>query len=346
MRDDDIRVLGVDLASKRWRDVGTAVLTLSSSGESIAAVAPAAIAWPSLVPMTPATLAGAIDDFARANRIAAVSFDGPQGWRDPAAPEPQGVGRACERSAVTPGKTGCLGTTFPANQVGWISFSIAVFDHLLALDQVHLVSDPEVRELGSFPPDHYCVLECFPTATWRSSGLVALPAKSKHPDTAVFAKQLSTRWPLPELPASIGHDDLQAVVAALVAASLFGVGAPIAHGTRAIDVPARSGASAHRAEGVIWDARPLAVPSGGAMGGSGTGLYRSHGPEDEPVVATELVMTTDQIVTLAAGNGRPPPDRCLGRWFAIGERHHRYRGLPASDRRPEAGSAHWFSESP
>lgn len=298
MTDDPIRVLGVDLASRRWRDVGTAVLTLAPSGEWIAGVVPSAIEWPNKGPMTPTVLAGVIHDFVVANGIAAVSMDGPQGWRDPSAPPSQGVGRACERSAVTPGKTGCVGTTFPANQVGWISFSIGVFDHLLSSAQAQLASDPHLRALAPLPAGEYYVLECFPTVTWRSSGLVALPAKSRRPDTRAFAKKLGARWSLPDLPASIDHDDLQAIVAALVAASLFGVGSPVAHGTRAVDLAAAGGVSAHRAEGVIWDAQPPATPSSSTTDSFVQDLYQARGPDDGPAPASELVITTHQIAML------------------------------------------------
>jgi hypothetical protein len=256
-----VRVLGVDVASRQWRDVGVAALVLSESCDSVAAVEVPAIEWPHDAPLTPRALAEAIDEYALANEICAVSIDGPQGWRNPAAPEAQGVGRACERSARTPGKTGLRGMTYPANQVGWISFSIALFDCLLEREYVALASDPAIRTLEVPALGHYHVLECFPTVTWRSSGLKSLPAKTKGPNTMSFAQQLRGRWPLPELPSMIGHDDLQAVVAGLVAVSLFGFGTPISHGTAAIELPGDAGGSGYRAEGVIWDATPGAMLS-------------------------------------------------------------------------------------
>jgi hypothetical protein len=257
-----VRVLGVDVASRRWRDVGVAALTLSDSGGSVSAVDVPAIEWPHRTPLTPRALAEVIDEYSLANEICAVSIDGPQGWRNPVAPEAQGVGRACERSARTPGKTGLRGTTYPANQVGWISFSIELFDCFLERDYVSLASDPAIRGLEVPALHHYYVLECFPTVTWRSSGLKSLPAKTKSPNTMSFAQPLRGRWPLPELPSTIGHDDLQAIVAALVAASLFGFGTSISHGTAAIELPGDEGSSGYRAEGVIWDATPGAMLSG------------------------------------------------------------------------------------
>jgi hypothetical protein len=288
-----LRVLGVDLASRRWRDVGVAALTLSDSRDSVSAVDVPAIEWPQGTPLTPRALAEAIDEYSLANEISAVSIDGPQGWRNPAAPEAQGVGRACERSARTPGKTGVRGTTYPANQVGWISFSIELFDCLLERDYVSLASDPAIGGLEVPELDHYYVLECFPTVTWRSSGLTSLPAKSKGPNTMSFAQQLRGRWPLPELPSAIGHDDLQAIVAALVAASLFGFGTAIPHGTAAIELPGDPGSSGYRAEGVIWDAAPAAMLSGVDDGGDAPDHLDVPGgidlvPIDVPLIAETL----------------------------------------------------------
>lgn len=125
-----------------------------------------------------------------------------------------------------------------------------------------LASDPAIGGLEVPPLRRYYVLECFPTVTWRSSGLKSLPAKTKDPNTMSSVQQLRGRWPLPELSSTIGHDDLQAIVAALVAASLFGFGTAISHGTAAIELPGKEGSSGYRAEGVIWDATPGAMLSG------------------------------------------------------------------------------------
>lgn len=280
-----MRVLGVDVASRRWRDVGVAALTLSDSCDSVSAVDVPAVDWPDGTPLTPQALVDVIDEYSLANEICAVSIDGPQGWRNPAAPEAQGVGRACERSARTPGKTGLRGTTYPANQVGWISFSIELFDRFLERDHVSLASDPAIGGLEMPAVGHYYVLECFPTVTWRSSGLASLPAKSKGPNTMSSAHQLRGRWTLPALPSTIGHDDLQAVVAALVAAALFGFGTAISHGTKAIELPEDDASSGYRAEGVIWDATPGALLSGfnHGRGAAGDDLDVPGGVELVPI---------------------------------------------------------------
>ena len=249
-------VLGVDLASKRWRDIGAALLTFTPEERSWKKIVPSVIPWPNEKALTPTALAEAIDNFAQANRVMAVSIDGPQGWRDPAAPAARGVGRGCERHALTPGKTGPWGRTYPSNQIGWISFSIETFDRLLERPHVHLVNDPKDLPRSPRPEGEYFLLECFPTVTWRSCGLNPLPGKGKRPDTAPFASRLATCWGLPPFPPPVGHDDLQAVVAALPAAALLGVGVPIAHGVSARMLPACDHIPEHRVEGIIWDAHP------------------------------------------------------------------------------------------
>ena len=193
-----------------------------------------------------------------ANGLSIVSIDGPQGWRDPDSPPAQGVGRLCEQSAHTPGKTGVFGQTYPSNQVGWISFSITVFELLTSLGHVRLVDDPELTALEPPASGEYYVMECFPTVTWRSAGLTPLPGRSKRPDARDFARRLGRRWQLSSLDLPIGHDDLQAIVATLPAVALLGCGQPIAHGTSSAIVPPQGEAPAHRVEGIIWDASPPA----------------------------------------------------------------------------------------
>jgi hypothetical protein len=249
--EEEIGVLGVDLASTRWSNVGTALLSLSADGAVATAVEINPIAWPTNEEITPSALTATLDTFARARAVAAVSLDGPQGWRDPNAPISQGVGRACEKSARTPGKTGTPGITWPRNQVGWIRFSIRVLDDLLHRPNVRLVNDVTSRRLRQ-PDVGYYVLECFPTATWRSSGLLPLPAKAKSPGVVGFSALLRSRWELPESATTSDHDALQAIVASLSSAALLGAGEPIAHGRPATVLPNQRG----RVEGIIWAARP------------------------------------------------------------------------------------------
>jgi hypothetical protein len=222
-----LSVLGIDLASRSWQDNGTALLTFERSETArFTKVAVNCLEWPD-APLSAEQLAGAIDSFVRKNGVVAVSIDGPQGWREPNAGDRKGVGRLCEFEARCQGKTGELGKTYPQTQHDWIKFAIDLFATLLANSNARVANDCEQTKLEPLGEDGYWVIECFPTLTWRTLGLRPLPGKQKvGRDRSLisdYARRLATRCEIPECDAWEGsHDDLQAVVAALPAASLLG----------------------------------------------------------------------------------------------------------------------------
>jgi hypothetical protein len=254
------RALGIDLASSSWAAVGSA--TVSFENGRFTEVVAGAIDWPA-APLTPRALADAIDEFARRERISAVAMDGPQGWRDPETPiGTRGVGRRCEYECRTQGKTGAYPRTYPGTQRAWIEFSVAVFDELLQRPGVTLAHP------AASPPDgtSFVLLECFPTSAWRSSGLSALPAKSKKPDLSSYWRPLRNAYGLPRCGVTT-HDDLQAVVAALTAAALAGGPAEaIARGAPA-RLLERTDGPPLRIEGYIWDVTPSELRKGSPNSG-------------------------------------------------------------------------------
>ena len=247
-----VRVLGVDLASGRWRDNGSALLAFDGDGWRELSVG--VVAWPAEGRPTADALAASIDAFCRAHGVAAVSLDGPQGWRDPALPP--GWGRASERAARTPGKTGPPGSCVPGTYLAWVTLSVDVFERLRRLPHVEPANEP-VDRVEVPPPGRYLVLESFPTSTWRTATLTALPGKAKARDISPFARALADAFGLPPL-GPTGHDDLQAVVSALPAAALLG--GPVRAVPRG--VPGRR-VGGDWIEGLIWDAAPLSPPSRG-----------------------------------------------------------------------------------
>ena len=247
-------VLGIDLASAKWSSVGSASIEFDDQASAFTRVVAGAITWPAVpVRPTPDALADAIDAFARREGVCAVSLDGPQGWRDPATPEAmRGVGRRCEYECRTQGKTGAYPRTFPGTQRKWIELSIDVFVSLLGRPGVNLADPARASETQ----DGYVILECFPTSAWRSSGLAALPGKSRRPDLTPYWNSLQRAYRLPDASVST-HDDLQAVVAALTAVAAAGGPAVVdtkgVQGTVLLD----HDGSRRRVEGYIWDVRPL-----------------------------------------------------------------------------------------
>lgn len=247
--DDSRRVLGVDLACRSWDDIGSALVAFGDG--CFRDAVPGVMAWPP-EELTPAAVARCIDQFARERDVAAVSIDGPQAWRDPTTPTQRpGVGRACEYETRTPGKTGTRGVAYPSTFLRWIQFSIGVFAELLSRPDVVLVNDHS----GDIHPRPrgYWLMECFPTSTWRTSGLEALPGHRRAPAEVVerFARRLVAAYGLPSSAVTRDHDDLQAVVSTLPAVGLLG-GPARAY---ARGEPARS-VGAVLVEGMIWDAAP------------------------------------------------------------------------------------------
>jgi predicted kinase len=241
-----VRVLGVDLASASWAANGSALISFERDGDWIGVEA-GVVEWPRAGRPSAAVVAERIDATARSLGAAAVSIDGPQGWRDPASPP--GWGRDADRQARTPGKMGPPGSCVPGTYLAWVTLSVAVFADLRRRPHVR-VANAAVERLPDAHPREYHLVEAFPTSTWRTAALTPLPAKAKTRDTRPFAADLSRAFGLPRL-GTIGHDDLQALVAALPAAALLGApAAPVARGT-----PGRE-AGSEWVEGIIWDASP------------------------------------------------------------------------------------------
>lgn len=241
--------MGIDLGAA-WGSTGSAVLIPDSSRTKILDCQTRVLS-PKNGAFDARSLADAIDAAARAHRVAAVALDGPQGWREPGS-TCRGVGRHAELSARCPGKTGCYGTSYPGTYIGWVRLCIEVFDLLLSKAGVLLADDAQRSRAGV--DGGYHLLECFPTSTWRASGLQPLPGHRNAPPEVVrhFATRLATAYGLPGSALVDNHDNLQAIVAALSATAWCGgPGAPRAHG-----VPSRRHTGVpvpHRVEGLIWD---------------------------------------------------------------------------------------------
>lgn len=242
-------VLGIDLASASWAANGSALVAWGDApgGQAITRVEPACVAWPEHAVLTPNAMADAIDACARQHGVRAVGIDGPHAWRDAArGAEGPGVGRWSESLVRAQGKTGVCGHAYPRTQLAWTSFSIAVFEALLGRPGARLA------EPGAASPDGYLVLETYPTATWRAAGLAPLPAKARRPDVADWYARLAAAFDLPRDVGVRGHDDLQAIVAALAAVGV--AGGPVraawhGHPCRVVD--------GVRVEGGIWVASKL-----------------------------------------------------------------------------------------
>ena len=204
------RVVSVDLAYKRTRDIGVCVLTRSARGIDAEFVPLASDEHED--PPSPAWVARACARVARESRAHLLLIDGPQAWKDCA----NGLAhaRVCEHALHTPAKTGEPGSVKPRPYRAFVAFSIAVFDALHALGWPRLESTRAPRGRRA--------LEVFPHAAWRRLGLTPLPAKAKcaPPQLAACALALreAQRVRTNRAPS---HDELQALVAGIAGLSLL-----------------------------------------------------------------------------------------------------------------------------
>ena len=198
-------VVSVDLAYLDYRDFGMTVLEDGPSGAQYELVP---FANQSAQAPTPQRVADVVIDVCRNVGASLVLLDGPQGWKDPS----NGLAhsRLCERILNTPAKTGLPGSVKPANYLGFVEFSIRVFD-------VFQARGLERYDPTTWRSDHLSVIESFPMRAWRSLGQPCLPAKSKARDTdireqlerLVHLGVVTNGGPMPT------HDQLQALVAGL-----------------------------------------------------------------------------------------------------------------------------------
>ena len=205
------RVVSVDLAVQRARDVGVCVLSRSARGIEAELVSLAAPGAP-LDPPSARWLAESIARLARARHARLLLLDGCQAWKDAA----NGLehARRCERALHTPAKTGEPGRVKPRPYTSFVAFSIAVFDELHALGWPRL-------EAARRPRGRRAV-EVFPHAAWKRLGLAPLPAKAKcsAQRVAAHARALCAHCHVRTNRAP-SHDELQALVAGIAGLALL-----------------------------------------------------------------------------------------------------------------------------
>ncbi|GLC27769.1 DUF429 domain-containing protein [Roseisolibacter agri] len=202
-------VVSLDLAYRSYEDNGLVVLRGSRDTITVTIERLRRRSVP-----TPATLAREVQAVAQAHEATYLLIDGPQGWKDPAS----GLlhARHCERALATPAKTGELGHCLPATWLGYVAFSIDVFDWLTATGW-RLLGD-EFPLASSGGPT---VAETFPTAAWRTLRIAPLPGKSRSTagDVRAWYGALEERYSL-IVDSEPTHDELQAIVAGMAGLAL------------------------------------------------------------------------------------------------------------------------------
>ncbi|MCX6044117.1 MAG: DUF429 domain-containing protein [Chloroflexi bacterium] len=203
-------VISVDLATRRYQDIGIAVLVPQDQRIRVDFVRPARHGL-SGTP-DPCRLAEVIANQAREMAAPVIAVDGPQAWKDPANQLLHS--RVCERLLATQTKTGVPGVAKPGTGLYFVTFALAFFDQLAEQGWPRLT-------MPIAPPTSGIAAEVFPTAAWRALGLKPLPSKSKTKpgDVNRWLHRLQEHFPL-TVQDEPTHDELQALIGGLAGLAL------------------------------------------------------------------------------------------------------------------------------
>lgn len=227
-------VLSVDLAYRRWADVGIVILdrhsvqpsaertagmstvpmgilrrnTMASAGQIDCEVIPMT-GEDSRGPVDAEILAGRLNHLCTVRSIRVLMLDGPQAWKS------CGNGlkhcRVSEQQLNTAGKTGLPGMVKPVTYRAFAEFCLDVYDALCRRGWRRLAT----REQPGAGAERVLV-ESYPHAAWKSLGLKPLPSK-KRAKISDLADAYGALRALVPLTASRppNHDQLQAIVGGL-----------------------------------------------------------------------------------------------------------------------------------
>lgn len=220
-------VLSVDLACRRWSDIGIVLLERAPINPSKLASAPfgrdpavvscEVISWNGAAldaaeqeaGVQADILAGRLNHLCNIRGVRTLMLDGPQAWKS----RTNGLlhSRSSERQVNAVAKTGLPGMVKPASGRTYAEFCIDVYDALTRRGWRRLAT----REQPSPGADRILVESC-PYAAWKSLGLRPLPTKrrARVSDLARSFAALNSIVPLC-VSRPPNHDQLQAIVAGL-----------------------------------------------------------------------------------------------------------------------------------
>lgn len=213
-------VLSVDLAYRRWSDVGIVVLDRSTTplapfdyGPSArpieCQIIPSSAEGLAAGQIDANVLAGRLNHLCAVRGIRVMMLDGPQAWKS----KNNGLAhaRVSERQLNTAAKTGLPGVVKPVTYRAFAEFCLDVYDALCRRGWRRM----DTSERSASAQDRVLV-ESYPYAAWKSLGLTPLPAKrrSRVSDLARAYGELRALVPFTtDRPPN--HDQLQAIVGGL-----------------------------------------------------------------------------------------------------------------------------------
>jgi hypothetical protein len=214
-------VLSVDLATRRWSDLGIVVLeraypasALRLRGSSTdGLITCETIQWNDPGPIDVQTLAGRLNHLCGVRGIRVLLLDGPQAWKS----RSNGLehARMSERQLNTAAKTGLPGLVKPVSFRCYSEFCMDVYDALCRRGWRRLATREQPTSLHDQSQERVLV-ESSPREAWKSLGIKPLPAKrrSKIIDLAEAYGALRSVIPF-TVNRPPNHDQLQAIVAGL-----------------------------------------------------------------------------------------------------------------------------------
>jgi hypothetical protein len=222
-----VAILSVDLAYRRWSDLGIVILDRVPSqtpGPMPAAHSPArGLQAPSTIecrilpssadglplgPIDAGILAGRLNHLCAANNIRVLMLDGPQAWKSSS----NGLqhARLSERVLNTAAKTGLPGLVKPSTYRTFAEFCIDVYDALARRGWQRLNASSGIAS------QQRVLVESYPYAAWRSLGIVPLPAKRRAQVSDLARAYADLRSIVPfTTNRPPNHDQLQAIVGGL-----------------------------------------------------------------------------------------------------------------------------------
>ena len=216
-------MLSVDLAYRRWSDLGLVVLDRSANEPRIddgalrgvinCQVVPSSADGLEEGPIDSNILAGRLNHLATVRGIRVMMLDGPQAWKSPTNGFPHA--RVSERQLNTAAKTGLPGMVKPVTYRPFAEFCLDVYDALCRRGWRRLDSVDRTAALAGSSQARILV-ESYPFAAWKSLGLKPLPSKRRARVSDLAEAYAALRAIVPfttDRPPN--HDQLQAIVGGL-----------------------------------------------------------------------------------------------------------------------------------
>jgi len=199
-------VLSVDLATRRWSDLGIVVLDHAPANQQLACEI---LVWNDSGPVEAEILAGRLNHLCGVRGIRVLLLDGPQAWKS----RSNGLkhSRVSERQLNTAAKTGLPGMVKPRTYRHFAEFCLDVYEALCRrgwrrLDTRERPGDSQERVL----------VESYPFAAWKSQGLKPLPSKRRAKISDLAEAYGALRGLIPfTTNRPPNHDQLQAIVGGL-----------------------------------------------------------------------------------------------------------------------------------